>query len=107
MSRIFQFLCTSEFTVPTQVHYDHITHLSFGDVIIDNKDPPQLLRVWIKQCKTDLFRQEVDSYLGQTDENICPIRGIIPHLAHCGGHPGPLFILGLKGIPFWKKHDLL
>ena len=88
----FGFLRVSEFTVPAQNQYDHTTHLSILDVSIDDKDSPQLLRVRIKQSKTDPFRQGVDIYLGRTDEAICPIRGILPYLARRGSHPGPLFM---------------
>ena len=88
----FGFLRVSEFTVPAQGQYDHTTHLSFADVSIDNKHSPQLLRIQIKQSKTDPFCQGVDVYLGRTEETICPIRGITPYLAHHGSHPGPLFI---------------
>ena len=88
----FGFLLVSELTVPAQSQYDHSTHLSISDVSIDNKDHPQLLRIQIKQSKTDPFRQGVDIYLGRTGEGICPVRGILPYLAQCGSHPGPLFL---------------
>ena len=67
--------------MPAQGQYDHTTHLSlnFADVRIDNKHSPQLLRIQIKQSKTDPFRQGVDVYLGRTEETICLIRGIIPY----------------------------
>ena len=70
---LFRFLRVSEFIVPAQNQYDHTTHLSILDLSIDDKDSPQLLRVRIKQSKTDPFRQGVDIYLGRTDEAICPI----------------------------------
>ena len=88
----FGFLRVSEFTVPAQNQNDHTTHLSILDVSIDDKDSPQLLRVRIKQSKTDPFRQGVDIYLGRTDNIICPIRGILPYLAQRGCRPGPLFM---------------
>ena len=88
----FGFLRVSEFTVPAQSQYDPSTHLSISDVSIDNKDHPQLLRIRIKQSKTDPFRQGVDIYLGRTGEGICPIKGILPYLAQRGSHPGPLFL---------------
>ena len=88
----FGFLRVSEFTVPAQGHFDHTTHLSVADLAIDNKDSPQVLRIRIKQSKTDPFRQGVNMYLGRTGENICPIRGILPYLAQHGNRPGPLFM---------------
>ena len=88
----FGFLQVSEFTVPAQNQYDHTIHLSIFDVSIDDKDSPQLLRVRIKQSKTDPFRQGVDIYLDRTDEAICPIRGILSYLARRGSHSGHLFM---------------
>ena len=70
----------------------YTTHLSISDVSIYNKDSPQLLRIRIKQSKTDPFRQGVDIYLGRTGEEIFPVRGILPYLTQRGSHPGPLFI---------------
>ena len=87
----FGFLRVSEFTVPAQGQYDHTTHLSLADVSINSKHSPQLMRVHIKQSKIDPFCQGVDIYLGKTDRNICPIKGITPYLACRGGHPEPLF----------------
>ena len=88
----FGFLRVSEFTVPAQEQCDHTTHLSFANISINNKHSPQLIKVHIKQSKTDLFRQGVDIYLEKTERAICPIKGIIPYLALRGGHPGPLFM---------------
>ena len=73
--------------MPAQNQYDHITHLSISDISIDNKDSPQLLRIWIK---TDPFCQGVDIYV--PGEEICLVRGILPYLVQRGSHPGPLFL---------------
>ena len=51
-----------------------------------------MIKVRIKQSKTDPFRQGVDLYLGKMDKDICPVRAILPYLAHCGNRPGPLFM---------------
>ena len=59
----FGFLQVSEFTVPTQGDYDESTHLSLKDVSIDSRSNPRLIKVPIKQSKTDPFRQGVDIYL--------------------------------------------
>ena len=51
-----------------------------------------LLKVTIKQSKTDPFRQGVNIYLGATQKPIYPISGILPYLAARGNRAGPLFI---------------
>ena len=52
-----------------------------------------MLKISIKQSKTDPFRRGVDIYLGATDDTLCPMRGILPYLALRGDCRGPLFML--------------
>ena len=68
----FGFLNVSKFTVPNQQDYDSSTHLSLNDVSVDSRANPRLIRVRIKQSKTDPFRQGTDIYLSITDNSICP-----------------------------------
>ena len=89
----FGFLRSSEFTVPSQGAFDKDVHLSPADIAIDNKTNPQIVRLTIKQSKTDPFRRGVKLYLGRTDSPICPVLGILPFLAVRGNRSGPLFIL--------------
>ena len=107
----FGFLRVSEFTVPTQHDYDASTHLSLSDISVDNRNNPQLIKVHIKQSKTDPFRQGTDIYLGATDNSICPISGLIPYLSIRGAQPGPLFITKdhryLTRLLFSQKLDTL
>ena len=89
----FGFLRVSEFTIPSDADYDDECHLSLADVSVDNRGNPQLLRVKIKQSKTDPFRRGVDIYLGATGRTLCPIKAILPYLAlRPKHHNGPLFI---------------
>jgi len=61
----FGFLRVSEFTVPTQQVYEESTHLSLRDISVDNRFNPHLIKLHIKQSKTDPFRQGIDIYLEQ------------------------------------------
>lgn len=89
----FGFLRCSEFTVKQQGGYDSSVHLSAIDIALDSRSSPKVLRVRIKQSKTDPFHQGVYIYLGRTDQDVCPVSAIIPYLIMRGGSPGPLFIL--------------
>ena len=51
----FGFLRVSEFTIPSQEQYDKSCHLSLNDVSLDNRDNPRMLKISIKQSKTDPF----------------------------------------------------
>ena len=86
----FGFLRVSKFTIPLQEQYDQFCHLSLGDISLDNRDT--LLRIHIKQSKTDPFCRGIEIYLGATDDCICPLKGILPYLALRGRRDGPLFI---------------
>jgi len=88
----FGFTRISEFTVPSKTDYDKSCHLCLSDIAVNNRKNPCLLKVTIKESKTDPFRKEIHIYLGATDHSICPILGILPYLADCGHTPGPLFI---------------
>ena len=89
----FGFLRVSEFTIPSNTSYDKECHLSPADISIDDRNNPQLLKVKIKQSKTDPFWRGVDVYLGATGTTLCPIKAILPYLAlRPNHHNGPLFI---------------
>ena len=89
----FGFLRISKFTIPSNTSYDKEYHLSPTDISRDDRNNPQLLKVKIKQSKTDPFQRGVDIYLSVTGTTLCPIKAILPYLAlrpiH---HNGPLFI---------------
>ena len=97
--------------MPTQGDYDESTHLSLKDISVDSRSNPRLIKVHIKQSKTDPFRQGVDIFLGATDSPICPVAGILPYLAVRGSQPGPLFITNdgknLTRLLFSKRIDAL
>ena len=89
----FGFLRSSEFTIPTQSGYDPEVHLSPKDVAVDNRAKPRMLKVIIKQSKTDPFRQGVTLCLGKTDSQLCPVDAPLPYMAVRGNREGPLFIM--------------
>ena len=86
------FLRSSEFTVLAQDCFDNSVHLSPQDIAIDCQHSPSMIKVSIKQSKTDHFRQGIDLYLGKTDKDICPVKGIFAYLAIRDNQPGPLFM---------------
>ena len=50
----------SGFTTPSDTQYDKDCHLFIDNSSIDSRDNPQLLKVTLKQSKTDPFRVSVD-----------------------------------------------
>ena len=55
----FSFLRCSEFTVPLLKEHDPDSHLSLADISFDSRIEPSMVRIHIKQSKTDPFRQSV------------------------------------------------
>ena len=81
-----------ELTVPTDKVYDPSVHLSVGDITVDDAYRPSLLRVTIKQSKTDLFRKGINLFVGWTNSVLCPVGAVLGFLCVRGKKPGPLFI---------------
>ena len=58
----FGFLRAGEFTIPSPQSYDSSVHLSLSDLAVDSHTTPSIIRLRIKQSKTDPFRQGVDTW---------------------------------------------
>ena len=87
-----EFLRSAEFTSPTAESFDPSCHLSLADVALDSHSQPAMIRVRIKQSKTDPFRQGVHIYIGRSFADICPVQCITAYLSIRGTQPGPLLI---------------
>ena len=76
----FGFLRAGEMTVPSDSMYDPATHLSRSDLAVDNPNAPTVMRVLIKQSKTDPFRKGVHLFLGKTATDLCPVTAMLSYL---------------------------
>ena len=56
------FLRIGEMVVPSNSAYDPSVHLSLTDIAVDNLERHTVLRLTIKQSKTDLFWKGVDLF---------------------------------------------
>ena len=87
----FGFLRAGEFTVPGNTVYDCSTHLSWGDLAVDNPASPGILSVHLKASKTDPFRKGITLYIGKVPSELCPVSAMLAYLLVRGKQPGPLF----------------
>lgn len=87
----FGFLRAGEMTVPSDASYDPSVHLSRSDIAVDNPGAPTVIRVTIKQSKTDPFRKGVNLFLGKTSTDLCPVAAMLNYLVLRGSEAGPLF----------------
>lgn len=98
----FGFLRSGEVTVPSMREYDPEGHLSEGDVSLNSRSNPSVVRVHIKASKTDPFRQGVYVYLGRTDNELCPVAAVAAYLAVRGGLSGSFFRFS-SGTPLSRE----
>ena len=80
---LFGFLRSGEIVVPSDLDYDAGTHLSYGDVHLDNTVDPQLLEVSTKASKTDPFRKGV-LYFRRTGTDLCPVAAAVSYMVQRG-----------------------
>ena len=85
------FLRAGEMTVPSGEDYDPSVHLSVQDIAANDSKHPSVLRVTIKQSKTDPFRKGVDLFVGKTGSSLCPVAAMLSYLCVRGMADGPLF----------------
>ena len=86
---IFSFLRAGEFTVRSQDVFDPSFSLTLGDIAVDQ---PSIVRIRLKQSKTDPFRRGVNVFLGQTNADLCPVTAILAYVALRPQLEGPLFV---------------
>ena len=80
----FDFLRAGECTIPDDNSYDPTCHLGYKDVAVDSREGPQVIRITIKQSKTDPFRKGIDLYIGRTGNDLCPVAALLSYLADRG-----------------------
>jgi hypothetical protein len=87
----FGFFRAGEITVPTQTSFNPARHLSWGDVAVDNKVSPRVLRVVLKYSKTDQLGKGVEVYLGKTGCTLCLVAATAAYMAIRGDQPRQFF----------------
>ena len=87
----FGFFRAGEITTSNISNFDSSKHLAWGDVAIDDGSSPRLLKVHLKQSKTDQLGKGIDIYIGKTDYPLCPVVAIMAYMASRGPSPGPFF----------------
>ncbi len=99
----FGFMRSGEMTLTS---FDPSSHLSFGDVTVDDISAPQIVKLHLKASKTDPFRKGVEIVLGRTHNSLCPVAALLSYLTRRGNKPGFLF-LSADGRPLTKSRFIL
>ena len=76
--------------VPDDRSFDSSVHPTRDDIAVDNTHSPSIMRVSIKQSKTDPFPRGVNLFMGRTSTELCPVSAMLNYLvvrarvmAHC------------------------
>ena len=72
--------------------FDPTSSLTLEDVAVDKHDNPSLVRIRLKQSKTDPFRHGVDIFLGRTHADLCPVTALLAYIAVRPAVQGPLVV---------------
>ena len=86
----------------TESGFNSAVHLAWGDVGMDNSTPPTKIRVVLRRSKTDQFGRGVAVWIGETRDEVCPVRAVMEYTARRGTAAGPFFRLE-NGIPLTKS----
>ena len=70
---------------------DSDEHLTFADVVVNDRDNPTILQVHLKTSKTDPFRSGVDVFVRKTGNDLCPVTAMVNYLGRRGSRDGALF----------------
>ena len=69
----FGFFRLGELLVAGARQFDPCVHLAWGDVSIDSRESPSIVKVHLKRSKCDQLQRGVDIFVGLTGDVLCPI----------------------------------
>jgi len=88
----FEFLHSTEFTVPSLSAFNPDIHLTVDDIADDPHTSTSCLQLTIKASKTDPFQKGCCLYIGLGRPPLCALSAIMNYLPLRGQSPGPLFL---------------
>ncbi len=87
----FGCLRAREALAPEGGEFDSKAHLTFDDIEVDSLEKPRVVRLRIKESKTDRLRRGATVTLGWTGTGLCPVRAVLAFLVQRKAGPGPFF----------------
>ena len=85
----FGFFRLGELLLERETDFNPRLHLAWGD---NNQQAPTVIKLHLKQSKTDPFGRGADIVLGKTGCNLCPVAAILGYVAARGDQQGPFFV---------------
>ena len=87
----FGFFRSGEITLPSTKAFDQSQHLAWGDIAIDDRSNPSMLKVHLKKSKMDQAGRGVDVFVGRTNGPLCPLVAVLSYITVRGATAGPFF----------------
>ena len=88
----FGFLQSGEIGTPTCKDYDQAYHLCMDDVRVNSRSSRTFIQYFIQvRIKASKTRQGVIIYVGQTENNLCPVAAVLAYMVTRGQDSSPLF----------------
>ena len=88
----FGFCRLGELLLPSPGSFNPRLHLAWDDMAVDNPLAPRMVKLHLKQSKTDQLGRGVDIIVGRTDRDLCPVGAILAYVAARGNRQGPFFL---------------
>ena len=88
----FGFFHLGELLLDVRNTFNPTVDLAWGDIVVDNQENPQMLRIHLKKSKCDQFGVGSDIIVGRTGSTLCPVAAMLSFITIRGDSPGPFFI---------------
>ena len=87
----FGFFRLGELCPATASQVQPTASIMWGDVAVDSRENPTMVRIHLKRSKCDQFGVGANIILGRTGQSLCPVTAIIAYLVIRGSGPGVFF----------------
>ena len=87
----FGFFRLGELLVESPAHFNPAISLAWGDVAVDSRTSPSMVKLHLRRSKCDKFGKGVDIVVGHTDTPLCPVMAILDYIKLRQDHPGAFF----------------
>ena len=88
----FGFFCLGELLPETTKSFGLYTHLAWGDIAVDDRANPSMLRVLLKRSKCDQFGRGVHVFVGRTNTPLCLVAATLNYMVIRGDKKGLFFL---------------
>ena len=101
-SAFFGFFRLGELLPASPSDYNPASSLSWGDVAVDSRAAPSMVKFHLRRSKCDQVGKGVDVVVGRTGTEVCPVHAIVAYI-HLRGDADGAFFRRPDGTPVSKQ----